>query len=158
MGRWGSTPVYWFGGWEPRPGVTLGIAFAPDPASACLASFVGLLFAAALVFAWGFFDEVRSTFNVLMLLFLAAMQGFCLTRDVFNLFVWFEVMSVSAYALTGFSLKRASLAGAAQLHGLQLAGLDDDAGRHRPPLRPHRVRSTSTRCGPPWRGPGTTRW
>ena len=55
---------------------------------------------------------MRSTFNVLMLLFLAAMQGFCLTRDLFNLFVWFEVMSVAAYALTGFSLKRASLAGA----------------------------------------------
>ncbi len=111
-GALGATPVYWFGGWEPRPGVTLGIAFAPDPASAGIASFVGLLFAATLVFAWGFFDEVRSTFNVLMLLFLAAMQGFCLTRDLFNLFVWFEVMSVSAYALTGFSLRRASLAGA----------------------------------------------
>ncbi len=111
-GASGATPVYWFGGWEPRPGVTLGIAFAPDPASAGIASFVGLLFAATLVFAWGFFDEVRSTFNVLMLLFLAAMQGFCLTHDLFNLFVWFEVMSVAAYALTGFSLKRASLAGA----------------------------------------------
>ena len=111
-GALGETPVYWFGGWEPRPGVTLGIAFAPDPASAGIASFVGLLFAATLVFAWDLFDEVRSTFTVLMLLFLAAMQGFCLTRDLFNLFVWFEVMSVSAYALTGFSLKRASLAGA----------------------------------------------
>ncbi|WP_237477837.1 complex I subunit 5 family protein [Lichenibacterium dinghuense] len=111
-GALGSTPVYWFGGWVPRPGVTLGIAFAPDPASAGIAAFTGLLFAAALVFAWGFFDEVRSVFNVLMLLFLAAMQGFCLTRDMFNLFVWFEVMSVVAYALTGFSLRTASLAGA----------------------------------------------
>lgn len=107
-----GTPVYWFGGWEPRPGVTLGIAFAPDPASAGVASLIGLLFAAALLFAWGFFAEVQSTFTVLMLLFLAAMEGFCLTRDLFNLFVWFEVMSVAAYALTGFSLKRSSLAGA----------------------------------------------
>lgn len=107
-----GTPVYWFGGWTPRPGVTLGIAFAPDPASAGIAAFIGLLFASTLVFAWGFFDEVSSTFNVVMLLFLAAMEGFCLTRDLFNLFVWFEVMSVAAYALTGFSLQRASLAGA----------------------------------------------
>jgi multicomponent Na+:H+ antiporter subunit D len=107
-----GTPVYWFGGWEPRPGVTLGIAFAPDAASAAIASFIGLLFAATLFFAWGFFEEVQSTFTVLMLLFLAAMEGFCLTRDLFNLFVWFEVMSVAAYALTGFSLKRSSLAGA----------------------------------------------
>ena len=107
-----GTPVYWFGGWTPRPGVTLGIAFAPDPASAGIAAFIGLLFASTLVFAWGFFDEVSSTFNVVMLLFLAALEGFCLTRDLFNLFVWFEVMSVAAYALTGFSLQRASLAGA----------------------------------------------
>ena len=111
-GALAGTPVYWFGGWEPRPGVTLGIAFSPDPASAGVAAFIGLLFTATLVFAWGFFDAVRSTFNVLMLLFLAALQGFCLTHDLFNLFVWFEVMSVAAYALTGFSLKRASLAGA----------------------------------------------
>ena len=50
-----------------------------------------------------------------MLLFLAAMQGFCLTRDLFNLFVWFEVMSVAAFALTGLSLRRSSLAGALNL-------------------------------------------
>ncbi len=48
----------------------------------------------------------------MMLLFLAALQGFCLTRDLFNLFVWFEVMSVAAFALTGFTRKKSALAGA----------------------------------------------
>lgn len=104
--------TYWFGGWAPRPGVVLGIGFGVDPASAGFAAFIGVLIAATSVFAWGFFDEVRAHFHVIMLLFLAAMVGFCLTRDLFNLFVWFEVMSVAAYALTAYRLERPSLAGA----------------------------------------------
>ena len=108
----GGPLVYWFGGWTPQPDVTLGIAFAIDPASGGFAAFVGLLFAATFVYAWGFFEEVQATFAVLMLLFLAALQGFVLTHDLFNMFVWFEVMSVAAFALTGFSLRRSSLAGA----------------------------------------------
>ena len=33
------------------------------------------------------------------------MVGFCLTGDLFNLFVWFELMSVAAYALTAYRLE-----------------------------------------------------
>ncbi|MBV8088798.1 MAG: NADH-quinone oxidoreductase subunit E, partial [Alphaproteobacteria bacterium] len=47
-----------------------------------------------------------------MLLFLAAIQGFCCTHDLFNLFVWFEVMSVAAFALTAYRLEASSLEGA----------------------------------------------
>jgi multicomponent Na+:H+ antiporter subunit D len=39
---------------------------------------------------------------VLVLVFLAAMCGFALTGDLFNLFVFFELMSVSAFALTAY--------------------------------------------------------
>jgi multicomponent Na+:H+ antiporter subunit D len=104
--------AYWFGSWTPRPGVVLGIGFVIDPASAGFAAFIGVLIAATSIFAWGFFDEVHTHFHVIMLLFLAAMVGFCLTHDLFNLFVWFEVMSVAAYALTAYRLERPSLAGA----------------------------------------------
>lgn len=41
-------------------------------------------------------------FHALMLVFLAGMVGFCLTGDLFDLFVWFEVMGVAAYALTAY--------------------------------------------------------
>ncbi|MBV9841929.1 MAG: hypothetical protein JOY99_10470 [Sphingomonadaceae bacterium] len=111
----GAIP-HWFGGWTPasshRSDVVLGIGFLADPASAAVACFCAFLFAMSFLFAWGYFDEVHSHFHVLMLLFLAAMIGFCLTHDLFNLFVWFELMSVAAFALTAYPLGQSSLEGA----------------------------------------------
>jgi multicomponent Na+:H+ antiporter subunit D len=108
--------VHWFGAWAPavsgKPDVVLGISFSVDALSAVVAAFCALVFAASFVFAWGYFDKVRAHFHVLMLLFLAAMIGFCLTRDLFNLFVWFELMSVAAFALTAYPLGKSSLEGA----------------------------------------------
>lgn len=104
--------VYWMGHWQPEGGVTLGIALVIDQAQAMLGAFMALLFAASFVFAWGYFEDIRAFFHVLMLIFLAAMQGFCLTHDLFNLFVWFEVMSVAAFALTAYRLEADPLEGA----------------------------------------------
>lgn len=104
--------VYWFGGWEPRDGVHLGIGFSVDAVSGWVAAFIGLLYALTFVFAWGFFGRTHGHFHILMLLFLAAMVGFCFTRDMFNMFVWFEVMSVAAFALTAYHLAESALAGA----------------------------------------------
>ena len=108
----GQPLVYWFGGWGPRGGQVLGIAFVVDQAGAGLAAFIGLLFAMTFVFALGFFDDIHAHFHVLMLLFMAGMIGFCLTHDLFNMFVWFEVMSVAAFALTGYQLRSSALEGA----------------------------------------------
>ncbi len=111
--RAGHGPItVWFGGWTPRHGVTLGIAFSADRASATIASFVCLLFASSFAFSWGYFEKIAAHFQVLMLLFLAAMVGFTLTHDLFNLFVWFEVMSVTAFALTGYKLESSAIGGA----------------------------------------------
>jgi len=105
----GDPLTTWFGGWTPRPGLVIGISFQVDQAGAALGAFIGLLFALSVVFAWGFFDSVHAHFHVLMLLFMAGMTGFCLTHDLFNLFVWFEVMSVAGFALTGYQLRTSAL-------------------------------------------------
>ncbi len=111
--RAGQGPITaWFGGWTPRQGMTLGIAFSADRASATIAAFTCLLFASSFAFSWGYFDKIAAHFQVLMLLFLAAMVGFTLTHDLFNLFVWFEVMSVTAFALTGYKLEGSAIGGA----------------------------------------------
>jgi multicomponent Na+:H+ antiporter subunit D len=104
--------VYWFGGWVPRHGLPLGIGFVIDEPGALFAAFIALLFAATIVFAWGYFEDTHAHFHVLMLLFMAGMIGFCLTHDLFNLFVWFELLSVSGFALTGYALRTSALEGA----------------------------------------------
>ena len=66
---------------------------------------------AVLAYSWHYFEEPprghTGSFPALLLLFQAGMCGFALTGDLFNAFVWFELMSVVAYALTGFRVEEA---------------------------------------------------
>ena len=105
--------IYWFGGWRPRHGIALGIAFVIDPFGAGLACFAGLLTIAALIFSWRHFEVVGHAFPAIMLVFMAAIMGFCLSGDLFNMFVFFELMTVAGIALTGHRAdERAPLQGA----------------------------------------------
>ncbi len=122
------------------------------PGLACLAA---LLVTAAMVFSWRYFEEVSTYYHALMLTFLAGMAGFCLTGDIFDLFVWFELMGVSAYALTAYRPEERgplqgalnfaitnsvgaylSLSGIALIYGrtgaLNMAQIGRDIARHRP--------------------------
>jgi len=108
----GAPLVYWYGQWAPTRGPVLGISFVVDSAGAGASAFIAGLFALTFLFVWHYFEEVRAHFHALMLMFCAAMLGFCLTHDLFNLFVWFETMSVIAFALTGYRLEDAALEGA----------------------------------------------
>jgi multicomponent Na+:H+ antiporter subunit D len=62
----------------------------------------GLLVTAGLVFSSRYFDTVGTLYHALMLTFLAAASGFSQTGDLFNLFVFFELMSTAAYVLCGY--------------------------------------------------------
>jgi multicomponent Na+:H+ antiporter subunit D len=94
--------VSWFGGWTPRDGIALGVAFTVDPVGAAVATLAGVLATAALTFTWRIFEAVRTLHHALMLVFLAAIVGFCLSGDLFNMFVFYELLSVAAYALAGY--------------------------------------------------------
>ncbi|MGH2865071.1 MAG: complex I subunit 5 family protein [Solirubrobacteraceae bacterium] len=99
--------VYWFGGFHVRGGAAVGISFSVDRIGAGMASLTAVMVSAALLYSVRYFDEVGSLFGALMLVFLAAMVGFCLTGDLFDLFVFFELMSVAAYALTAYKIEEA---------------------------------------------------
>jgi multicomponent Na+:H+ antiporter subunit D len=94
--------VYWFGGFRPAHGISIGIDFEVQPLSAGLACLAAVLVSAAMTFSWRYFERVATYYHALMLTFLAGLVGFCLTGDLFDLFVWFELMGVSAYALTAY--------------------------------------------------------
>lgn len=98
----GDPIVYWFGDWAPRGQIPLGVCFVVDPIGAGLAALASVLVTAAVTFADRYFDDVQAVFHVLMLAFLGAIAGFCLTGDLFNLFVFFELMSAAAFALCGY--------------------------------------------------------
>ena len=105
--------VYWFDGFRPRHGIAIGIDFEVGPLSAGLALLAAVLVTASMLFSWRYFAEISTYYHALMLTFLAGMIGFCLTGDIFALFVWFELMGVAAYALTAYRPEeRGSLQGA----------------------------------------------
>jgi multicomponent Na+:H+ antiporter subunit D len=147
--------VYWFAGFRPSHGVAIGIDFSAGPLSAGLACLAALLVTAAMTFSWRYFEQVGTYYQALMLTFLAGMAGFCLTGDIFDLFVWFELMGVSAYALTAYRPEeRGPLQGAlnfaitnsvgaylslsgigliyARTGALNMAQIGSDIARHRP--------------------------
>lgn len=101
--------TYWFGGWQPRPGhFPIGIGWAVDRFGAGLAVLVLTLLTATLVYSWRYMEGDRYLYVVLMLGFGGAMAGFAMSGDIFNMFVFFELMSVAAYALTAYNVEEKS--------------------------------------------------
>ncbi|MGW7203204.1 complex I subunit 5 family protein [Streptomyces sp. NPDC054837] len=103
--------VEWAGGWVPVNGESVGIVLIGDGPGLGMAALASLLTLAALVYSWHYFDEPprrhAGSFPGLMLLFQGGMCGFAIAGDLFNAFVWFELMSVVAYALTGTRVEEA---------------------------------------------------
>jgi multicomponent Na+:H+ antiporter subunit D len=99
----GRPMIYWFSGWRPAGGMVVGIDYAVGPLGAGMASLAGLLVTAALMYCWRYFDSARGRYHALVLIFLAGSVDFCLTGDLFNLFVAFELVAVTAFGLTGYN-------------------------------------------------------
>jgi multicomponent Na+:H+ antiporter subunit D len=98
--------VYWFGGWEPRDEVAIGISFVVDEGGAGMAGFAALVTVAALVYAVRSLEIADELFHLLMLVFMAGMVGFALSGDLFTSFVFFELMTVSAFVLAGYNVEQ----------------------------------------------------
>jgi len=98
-----------FGGWQ----APFGINFAADRLSAAMVSISGVLAVAAAVF--GLADirrrQEKSGFYPLLLGMLTAVNGAFLTGDIFNLYVWFEIMLITAMGLLVIDRTRAQLDG-----------------------------------------------
>ena len=51
-------------------------------------------------------EEPKEKYHILVLTLLTGATGMVLTGDIFNLFVFFEILSLSSYALTGYNRDR----------------------------------------------------
>ncbi|PZO10554.1 MAG: monovalent cation/H+ antiporter subunit D [Lysobacteraceae bacterium] len=91
----GSTTVYLTGNWAAH----LGISLAVDRLTAIMLVATSLLALPCLLFATGGWDRRASHFHVLFQLQLMGLNGAFLTADLFNLFVFFEVLLISSYGL-----------------------------------------------------------
>ncbi|MFI6452717.1 complex I subunit 5 family protein [Streptosporangium amethystogenes] len=101
----GGRVVTWVGGWWPRQGRSVGIVLVADPVGAGLACLASALTCCALLYSWRYLDSAEGHYHALVSLFLAGMVGFALSGDIFNMFVFFELMGVAAYALTGVRIE-----------------------------------------------------
>jgi multicomponent Na+:H+ antiporter subunit D len=94
--------VHWFGGWRPDHGVALGVSFVGEPLGAGMAALALGVTTLALLYSWTYLRDAARTYDALLLALGGGMAGFALTGDLFNMFVWFELIGVAAYALAGF--------------------------------------------------------
>jgi multicomponent Na+:H+ antiporter subunit D len=113
-----SRVVTWVGGWRPAHGLSVGIPLIADPLSAGLALLAGGLVTCALLYSWTYIESVSGRFFGLMLLFTAGMEGFALSGDVFDMFVFFELMGAAAYALTGMMIEDETAVQAGLIFGI----------------------------------------
>ncbi len=117
----GGPTTVWLGGWGPG----VGISLVAEPLATGLALTVSVVALAALIVSWRYFAEVQAVFHALMLLFTGAMCAFVLTGDLFDSFVFFELMSVVAYALTGYKSEEP-----ATVHGALNFGVVNSLGAY----------------------------
>lgn len=106
QGAPGSIGVYLPANWQ----VPFGIALVIDRLSALMLVLTGIIGVSALVFAMARWDKAGASFHALFQIQLMGLYGAFLTADLFNLFVFFEVLLAASYGLMlhGSGRKRVS--------------------------------------------------
>ena len=108
-----GTISYWMGGWEPP----WGIEYVIDYFSAFVLAIVAFLAWLVTIFARKSVaaeieEKKLPAFYGVYLLFIVGLMGMIVTGDIFNLYVFLEISSLTAYALVAMGKsRRAPLAG-----------------------------------------------
>jgi multicomponent K+:H+ antiporter subunit D len=94
-GTTGSIGVYLPGNWESPFGIVLVV----DHLSALMLVLTGIVAVCALLFAMARWDRAGASFHALFQIQLMGLYGAFLTADLFNLFVFFEVLLAASYGM-----------------------------------------------------------
>lgn len=116
----GDVAIMAFGGW----GAPFGITFVADRLGAALSVVTGVVALAVAIYARADIRARRrkAGFDPLFLGMLAAVNGAFLTGDLFNLYVWFELMLVSALGLITLDRRAAQIGGAIRYAAMSMLG------------------------------------
>lgn len=108
------------GGW-PAP---YGILLVADHLSAIMLALTGIIGFSASLYAVGDIDPRHMQYGLYPLfhLLMAGICGAFLTSDLFNLYVWFEILLVASFALVALGNKPSQLTGAIQYTIISLVG------------------------------------
>ena len=89
--------VFWSGNWQPP----FGIAMVVDIFSAIMIVLSNIVGAACLIFSFSTIDKgrARNFYYIFFQMLLVGVNGSFVTGDIFNLFVFFEIMLVASYVL-----------------------------------------------------------
>ncbi len=103
----GQSRVYEIGKWS----IPLGINLVLDGLSSLLLLAIGVVSSAAMLFSVRYMEQytAKTKYLTLFLLMVAGMNGVVLSGDIFNLFVFLEIASLSSYALVGFGCEHEEL-------------------------------------------------
>jgi multicomponent Na+:H+ antiporter subunit D len=106
------------GGWQ----APFGITMVADLFSAILVVLAGVLAVAVVLYSSATVDAGRERFAYypLTMVLLAGVCGTFLTGDLFNLYVWFEVLLIASFVLLALGGERAQLEGALKYVALNL--------------------------------------
>lgn len=114
----GEVTYYALGDWQPP----FGIAMVLDRLSAIMVLLTSVLAVGAVVYACAGEDEKGSNFHGLFQWQLMGINGAFLTGDLFNLFVFFEVLLLASYALLLHGGGKARIQASVHYVVLNLAG------------------------------------
>ncbi len=99
----GAPIVISLSGWT----APIAINFVVGPLGLGLAIVISLVGFLVSIYGMGYIhEEPKEKYHMLVLTLLTGATGMVLTGDIFNLFVFFEILSLSSYALTGYNRDR----------------------------------------------------
>lgn len=106
----GQAIHYWMGNWAPP----LGIEFVIDPINAVIVTMITFLALMTTIFSTPFLKKSNwlymGGYYTLMALLCVGLSGMTLTGDVFNLYVYLEIASLSGYGLIALGGNKGTLA------------------------------------------------
>ncbi len=97
-----------YGGWMPP----FGIVWEVDRLNAFIGLIITGMASLVAIYSIKCIKDRRHRFYTLLCLMTAGLLGVCLTGDIFNMYVFFEILSISSYGLVAFFLDKNAIEGA----------------------------------------------